>query len=266
MKAVAVLLSLCALSSSYAYYPEITLYGDNPLYVAPAQEKFVDAGATCYDAGAGKSNKIKMNEMNSDKVNLAMIGTYHVQYTCTDGSGQKATPKQRTIVVDPKYQDDWWEGEASIQMTGYTPKGFGKTEQDQFRTALAASLTINKKELTITSVSAGKVENSVNIAFKISVVQETLINEIVDRMRDPQFDDSLAANLKSNNLQVAGGQSLAVAGVGMKKIITTGLLAGLGIGGLAVITFLVVGAYKLNQLMQNAKSGGYQTIGGHGRL
>ena len=76
-------------------------------------------------------------------------------------AGQKATPKQRTIVVslfhflleahplcvsqvDPKYQDDWWEGEASIQMTGYTPKGFGKTEQEQFRTALAASLTINK--------------------------------------------------------------------------------------------------------------------------
>ena len=59
------------------------------------------------------------------------------------------------------------------------------------------------------------------------MVQETLINEIVARMKDKQFDNSLAANLKQQNLNVAA-DSLSVNGAAMKKVITKTLLAGLG--------------------------------------
>jgi hypothetical protein len=58
-------------------------------------------------------------------------------------SGRQATPKKRKIVVDSKYRDDWWEGEAKIQMTGYTKATFGKVQQKEFQTALAKALSIN---------------------------------------------------------------------------------------------------------------------------
>ena len=112
-------------------------------------------------------------------------------------------------------------------MTGYTKKTFGKTQQKAFRLALANSLSLDISELTITLIKDGKAPNSVSIGFKVMVVQETLINEVVARMKDPQFDGSLANNLKQQNLSV-NGDSLSVNTVAMKKVITKGLIFGLG--------------------------------------
>ena len=111
-------------------------------------------------------------------MNLDKDGTYYVTYTCQDGGGNKATPKKRKIVVSKTFQEDWWEGEASIQMTGYTKTTFKAAQQLGFRTALANSLQLPVDEVTITSMTNGKKSNSLVVAFLVKCVQESLIREV----------------------------------------------------------------------------------------
>lgn len=66
-------------------------------------------------------------------------------------------------------------------------------------------------------------------------------------MKDAKFDNLLAAELQKQKVQVKG-DALAVEKVSFKEVMTTTLLAGLGVGGVMGLTFLAVGAYKLHQL------------------
>ena len=74
-----------------------------------------------------------------------------------------------------------------------------------------------------------------------------LLVQVVDRMKDAKFDNLLASELAKQKVKVAS-DSLAVEKVSFKEVMTTTLLAGLGIGGLMGLTFLGIGAYKLHQL------------------
>ena len=57
---------------------------------------------------------------------------------------QKATPKTRTVIVDSKFADDYWEGEADITIDGYTTATF-KPMHKAFLEALGKALGVNSK-------------------------------------------------------------------------------------------------------------------------
>ena len=106
-----------------------------------ADEAYVDAGASCYNPLEGKKEKVDVT-VSGDTVELKTPGTYTVKYSCKNSDGLKASPKSRTVVIDPKYAEDWWEGEANIQIGGYTAKTFGALERKEFVKSLATSLDI----------------------------------------------------------------------------------------------------------------------------
>ena len=54
--------------------------------------------------------------------------------------------------------------------------------------------------------------------------------QVVDRMKDKKFDNLLAAELQKQKVQVKS-DSLSVETVSFKEVMTTTLLAGLGLGG-----------------------------------
>jgi hypothetical protein len=83
-------------------------------------------------------------QSDSYSVDLRTPGTYKVKFTCMGKTGVKATPRQRTVVVDPAYSDDFWEGDADISIDGYTKKTF-LPMRAAFIKSLAAALGIDAK-------------------------------------------------------------------------------------------------------------------------
>jgi hypothetical protein len=77
--------------------------------------------------------------------------------------------------------------------------------------------------------------------------------------QDPKFDNNLAAQLDKQGVNVNKDQLSVGAGVTVKEVISTALIAGLSGGAILCTVFLAVGAYKLNQL---AKSGNINSDGG----
>jgi hypothetical protein len=53
----------------------------------------------------GKKEKVTIVE-GGDMVNMRKAGTYTVTYKCKNAAGMSATPKTRTIIIDPKFEDD----------------------------------------------------------------------------------------------------------------------------------------------------------------
>jgi len=189
-------------AEAQSYYPEITLKGNNPDKFGPSEESWVDPGYNCYNPLEGPGNTVDVRTEGVAK--LGTPGTYKIKYTCTNTNGLKATPKTRTIIVDNSFKEDWWEGEAEIQIGGYDSKGFGAQQRVQFKKALAKALDIPMSNIDIDSVTTGDAKTnkmlnekkSVNIHFKIKVVQEALIYELVARMKDPKFDANLSAQVR----------------------------------------------------------------------
>lgn len=58
---------------------------------------YVDEGATCSDTVDGVISELV--EVSGDVVSLAVIGTYHITYDCTDSAGNEATSITRTVKV-----------------------------------------------------------------------------------------------------------------------------------------------------------------------
>jgi hypothetical protein len=210
----------------------------------------------------GKKEQVDVT-VSGDEVNLKKAGTYTIKYNCKNSDGVSASPKARTVIVDPAQIDDWWEGEAQIQIGGYSSKTFGPLQKKEFGLALATSLDIPKSCVEITGVKDGTAainklldaKISVDIHFQIKVMQETLINEVVNRMQDPKFDTNLQAEMKKDGLSV-GDKALAVdKQVSVKNVLRSTLVAGLSGGAILAIVFLSVGAVKLHRLQKEAAMG-----------
>jgi len=250
-----VLIACCvAYVGAQSYYPEITLKGDNPNKFGPSEESWVDPGYTCYNPLEGPGNTVDVK--TSGVVKLNTPGTYTVKYTCVNTNGLKATPATRTIIVDKGFKEDWWEGEAEIQIGGYDSKSFGTQQRLEFKKALATSLDIPEANIDLNSVSAGDAatnkmlheDKSVNIHFTIKVVQEALIYELVARMKDPKFDSTLSTQMSKQGLDVNQNDLAVNSQTNVKKVIGNAVIAGLSAGAIICATFLSIGAYKLHQL------------------
>ena len=63
---------------------------------ATRDQNYVDDGATCEMNGMSISEVI---EVSGDVVDLAITGTYSVNYDCQDVSGAKAATVRRTVIV-----------------------------------------------------------------------------------------------------------------------------------------------------------------------
>lgn len=73
--------------------PVISIYDKFNLYIL-RDTKWIDPGYFCEDNVDGRVNALLSNDINTH-----VIGTYHVHYTCTDGSGNVAVPVIRTVSV-----------------------------------------------------------------------------------------------------------------------------------------------------------------------
>jgi hypothetical protein len=258
--------ALVSLVVCQSYYPEITLKGEVEMEIGLSREAWVDPGYDCYNPLQSSKNKVDVTV--EGECNLNKAGSYTVTYHCKNTQGLEATPKTRTITVDPKFQEDWWEGEAEIQIGGYDKKSFGKAEEREFRSALAASLNIPEENVEIEEIEEGdaktnkmlKETKSINIHFRIKVVQEALIYELVDRMKDPKFDSSLSSQMAKQGLKVDESEIGVNGSTSIKKVIGTAVLAGLSFGAILGATFLGIGAYKLHQL---ANAGNINLDGAH---
>jgi hypothetical protein len=49
---------------------------------------------------------------------VLVLTAFTHRYNCKNSDGVSASPKARTVIVDPAQIDDWWEGEAQIQIGG----------------------------------------------------------------------------------------------------------------------------------------------------
>ena len=258
--------AVLSLVLSQSYYPEITLKGEDSMEIGLSREAWVDPGYDCYNPLQSSTNTVDVTV--DGEVNLNKAGTYKITYKCKNTQGLEATPKSRTITVDPKFQEDWWEGEAEIQIGGYNKASFGKREESEFRSALAAALNIPEENVEIEEIEEGdektnkmlKETKSINIHFRIKVVQEALIYELVDRMKDPKFDSSLSSQMAKQGLKVDQDEIAVNGSTSIKKVIGTAVLAGLSFGAILGATFLGIGAYKLHQL---ANAGNINLDGAH---
>jgi hypothetical protein len=43
-------------------------------------------------------------------------GTYVIKYTCKNAKGAAATPIYRTVIVDFKKEEEYWEAQAEMQV------------------------------------------------------------------------------------------------------------------------------------------------------
>ncbi len=75
--------------------PVITLAGSSSVSVELGTT-YTDAGATCSDDTDGD---ISSQIVTSNPVDTNVAQTYTVEYTCTDSSGQSASPVTRTVIV-----------------------------------------------------------------------------------------------------------------------------------------------------------------------
>jgi hypothetical protein len=117
---------------------------------------------------------------------------------------------------------------------------------------LGAALGISEKELSVSSIMdfLHKVSKKpgVSIKFNLKVAQEALIREVVSRMQDAKrFDNMLEKELEKNKV-IKNGSALKVGTVNMQRIIGKTVLMGMGVGGLTILCFLGIGAYKLHSL------------------
>jgi hypothetical protein len=159
-----------------------------------------------------------------------------------------------------QYSDDYWEGEADIQLDGYTRKTF-VPHQAAFLKALGTALGISEKELSISEISEYKDDtgkHGVSLKFNLKVAQEALIKEVVSRMTDAKrFDSALEKELEKNKV-IKNGNAMRVGAVSMQRIIGKTLMLGLGVGSLTMLCFLSIGAYKLHSLAHR----GYTSLDG----
>jgi hypothetical protein len=90
--------------------PKITIEGE-PIerFEANRDEEYKDDGARCADFVDGQLNH--RVRVGGDIVDLSLVGTYHVKYTCTDLTGNPAVALQRTVIVEDS-------NEPTIHMAG----------------------------------------------------------------------------------------------------------------------------------------------------
>jgi len=252
--------------------PVITLDGENPVILGPSEEDYVDPGASCYDPdeGVGASSQMTLT-IDSKTVNLAAPSTYFVTYDCVSPSGAPATPKTRKIIVDDEYAEDFWEGDAQIELGGYDEATFGRHEQLLFLKALAKALVLPESALEITelgaaapdeeliSVNTHEKEKSVIVQWRIMVTQYALIEEVVNRAEDPKFGTALTKAFKDVGLRV---DALKVNDTSFTiKKVQSAALALIMVGGGTAALLVAVGAYKLHKLSQKtAAASGYSPI------
>ncbi|MCK5862852.1 MAG: DUF5011 domain-containing protein, partial [Candidatus Hydrogenedentes bacterium] len=91
--------------------PEITVLGTNPITV-PQNVPYVDAGASALDIYEGDISPLIVT---TNQVDTDTVGTYTVIYTVSDGSGNEATPKIRTVFVGDQQNP-------VIHLTGANPQ------------------------------------------------------------------------------------------------------------------------------------------------
>ncbi|UOY05310.1 DUF5011 domain-containing protein [Muricauda sp. SCSIO 64092] len=77
--------------------PIITLFGENPMYVALG-DTYVEPGATASDDKDG--NVTDRITIGGDRVNTALLGTYEVTYNVSDIAGNAADQRTRTVIVE----------------------------------------------------------------------------------------------------------------------------------------------------------------------
>jgi hypothetical protein len=83
--------------------PVITLLGDNPMTIE-INDPYNEPGATAIDNEDGNiSSKIEI----TGTVDNTKIGTYTRTYNVSDNSGNKATPKERSVKVVDQIIPDW---------------------------------------------------------------------------------------------------------------------------------------------------------------
>merc|ERR1711865_39520 len=78
--------------------PKITLEGSaTEIIEATREEEYKDDGATCADFVDGQLNH--RVRVGGDIVDLTIVGTYTVKYTCSDLTGNQAKGIERTVIV-----------------------------------------------------------------------------------------------------------------------------------------------------------------------
>jgi hypothetical protein len=70
------------------------------IYEATRDDEYKDAGATCADFVDGQLNH--RVTVGGDIVDLTIVGTYRIEYECTDLTGNTAQKQTRTIIVQDK--------------------------------------------------------------------------------------------------------------------------------------------------------------------
>jgi hypothetical protein len=76
--------------------PIITLIGESTVYVeASTSSAYSDQGANCHDYTDGPV----VPTISGNVVNMRVPGTYTIQYTCKDASGNPSVPIDRTVIV-----------------------------------------------------------------------------------------------------------------------------------------------------------------------
>ena len=160
--------------------PTITLEGASTVSIITGEE-YVEAGASCTDNTDGA-----LNATTSGSVDTDTPDTYTLTYTCTDSSGNDATPVTRTVVVGlplqltslAKASDAWKDGEFMLSVEGYTsiPQGVDLVATFDGNTI---SIPVNVDGNTISgNVSITDIAVNGNVAFKLVGDNNETSNEI----------------------------------------------------------------------------------------
>ena len=90
-------------------FPVINIIGDEVTVLTQTPESnYIDEGASCSDAQDGSINHVV--EVSGDVVNLNMIGSYSINYNCTDSDGNEAITQSRTVIVQADFSDEDEDG------------------------------------------------------------------------------------------------------------------------------------------------------------
>lgn len=161
--------------------PEITILGDNPVDVEVFSD-YNDAGATAVDNIDGDiTNSISI----TNNVDTSVLGTYYVEYSVTDSSGNQATAERIVNVVDTTNPEITLLGDNPQEIfLGESYVEQGATAQDNYDGDITDSISIDSSDVDTSDVGVYQVTYSVTDSSGNTAIVERTINVVEDSDED----------------------------------------------------------------------------------